>query len=217
VSPAPESYHVVSSGIASSASRVALLGFIPSQPALLAIEVQSTAANGPAARTRFGILPPLPLDSLTKGTLAMSDPVFFAPPADGSAPSSVESMLPHMLGTSAISRGDKIGIFWENYGVAESDSIRFAITATAMSGRSFMQKLASALKISSDGVSNVAVSWVDSRIDIRKRTIHTPVTIAPRSVILDMRDLPRGTYSIEVAVSVAGHDPVRATRMLTIR
>ena len=217
VSSGPDVFDVITRGTEPSATRVALSAFIASKPALLSMETQSTEAHGAVARTRFSIAPPAPLDSLKAGTLAISDPVFFAPPANGDMPASVDSMLPHMLGTTTILKGEKIGIFWENYGVSATDSIKFSINATSISGRSFMQRLASALKISNDGVSNVAVSWVDARIDTREKTPRTRVSIVPRSVILDMAQLPKGTYSIEVQVTVAGREPARAGRILTVR
>ena len=217
LSSAPDSFNVVQRRAQLLGKKITLSGFIASRRALLAVELQSNAPRAMMLRTRYAIDPPEPLDSLRSGTLAMSDPVFFAPSTTDALPASVDSMLPSMLGTTTITRGERVGVFWETYGVTETDSVTFSITASATSARSFMRRLASALKLSREGVTNVGMSWVDPRTRDRWQEFRRAVAILPRSLVLDLGSLPKGAYAIEVQVAVNGRAPVRAARTLDIR
>lgn len=218
-STAPDSMSVLAESPVSSSGRVELVAETSARPMLLGIESIGTPSHPLTARTRFGTVPPLPLDSLPPGEIAISTLVFFDANA-AAQPRDLEALSRTMLGTTTVNEGGKVGLFWETYGVAASDSVRYAVEVKRMETVGLFQRIGALLRIIQLPVSSISLSWQDARSAAANAPIpaKTPtVSIAAGSVVLDAASLSRGSYMIEVSVAVRGRADVRTGRMLTIR
>ncbi len=210
----------------SRSGRLALDGFLTTRAELFAVEAGSSGPSplGTAplhARTRFGITPDPPLDSLATGTIAVSQPVLFAPRADRALPVDADDLLSAMLTSTTISVGGTVGVFWESYGLVAGDSLRVSLNLIPANAPGLLRRLATAVKLA-DPVSSVTVQWAEPSLTSNgDRGSGNGVTIRPRSVLLDLSALRPGEYWIEVVARiVAGAGPHRtatARRLMVIR
>jgi hypothetical protein len=206
--------------------RLVLDGFLTTPAELFAVEAESSGplSLGAApliARTRFGITPDPPLDSLARATISVSQPVLFAPRADRVLPVDADDLLSAMLESTTISVGGTVGVFWESYGLVAGDSLRVSLNLIPANAPGLLRRLATAVKLA-DPVSSVTVQWAEPALTSnRDRGSGNAATIRPRSVLLDLSALRPGEYWIEVVARVvAGAGPHRtatARRMMVIR
>lgn len=199
-------------------STVALRGTIAAAPQLIGLEVPASAPAIPTARTRFGISAPPPLTALAPGTIAVSDPAILAVSADVTElPNSPDDALRTLAPSTSLPHGARIGVYWETYGVAPTDSLELAVWITrARDG--FFRRLAGTLRIVEDRNTPVAVSWSEAHAGRQAAII--PSATAPilgRSLLLDLAGLSPGNYTLEVAVQRPGNEAVRGRRELVVR
>ena len=190
--------------------RLVLDGFLTTRAELFAVEAES---SGPPpdgttkliVRTRFGIAPDPPLDSLASATISVSQPVLFAPRADRALPVDADDLLSAMLESTTISAGGTVGIFWECYGLVAGDSLRVSLNLIPATAPGLLRRLATVVKLA-DPVSSVTVQWAEPTLTSRgDNDGGTGVSIRPRSVLLDLSALRPGEYWIEVVARVVTH------------
>ncbi len=177
--------------------------------------VESHSLRRPTfARTRRGLRPPAALNALSRDSIAVSEPVLFRL-SGASLPNDVDAMLPLMLGTTTVSRNTKLGVFWESYGIRAEDSVRLSISVVPLDDPSLLRRLGSALRLVDAQSDRMAISWADPR----ERTTGTTegVPISPRSITVDLSQIPPGRYALEVTVSTQTHAPVSSRREFLLR
>jgi hypothetical protein len=219
-STAPDSVVMVAESPVSSAGRVAFIGEVNSRPMMMGVESIGTPSQPLTARTRFGAVPPLPLDSLRSGEIAISQPVFFEATSSLVQPRDLDSLSRVMLGSTAVQPGGKVGVFWETYGAAASDSVRFTVQVRRLEMVGLMQRIGAALHLVQLPVASVAVKWQEAKRPESNAASNAElpaVSIATGSIVLDISALSRGTYMIEVTAAAQGRADARAGRVLTIR
>ena len=190
--------------------RLVLNGVLTTRAELFAVEALSSGSPPDSTapligRTRFGITPDPPLDSLALGTIAVSQPVLFAPRADRVLPVDADDILAAMLATTTLSASGPVGVFWECYGLAAGDSLRVSLNLIPATAPGLLRRLATAVKLA-DPVSSVTVQWAEPALASKGDSgSGNGVAIRPRSVLLDLSGLRPGEYWIEVVARVVAH------------
>lgn len=196
--------------------RLALDGLLTTRAELFAVEAGFSDSSLPGtaplhARTRFGITPDPPLDSLAGGAIAVSQPVLFAPRADRVLPVNADDMLPEMLATTTIATGHTVGVFWESYGLVAGDSLRVSLNLIPANAPGLLRRMATAVKLA-DPLSTVTIQWTEPRRSSPSDgRLEKAAGIRPLSVLLDVTTLRPGEYWIEV-VAHAGRQRTAAAR-----
>ena len=143
------------------------------------------------ARSRYGIQPPLAVGA----RVTLSDVLLYHAGAD--APENLEQAAERALGTMRLKSSDKIGMYWELYGVdAAGEQATVTITVVPeLEETGFFTRQARRLSLMK------ATEPVSMRIGDQT----TPgVNRASRAVSLDISTLSKGTWRIEVEIEVKG-------------
>ncbi len=193
----------------------AIAAAVPPGPGLLGLEMVPRD-GGPAGRSRTGVVAPPALKDLRRGDLALSDPVLVRATDSEGPPSSVESMLIRMLGTTNLVNPKRVGVFWELYGLAAGDTIDVALRLIRKDDATGAQRLAGALGLRRGSDDSVVVRWREPRPGDAVAPPEGGVTVAPRGVSLDISPLGAGHYTLEVTVQRRAEPPVTTRRELTI-
>jgi hypothetical protein len=171
---------------------------IPSDSTLVSIEMRTGA--GRAARTRFGSGP----RPRTDHRVSISDILLRAP-----LPATVSNLAdaePHALGTTTVKSGTELGLFWEVYGLIGGETPRMSVVLTrARSGlfggilRAFSSRTV---------IDSLSVSWDASPA--------SGYEIEGQSLVLSLRDLDPGDYTLAVRLSLPSLPPVISRRKVLV-
>lgn len=175
----------------------------PADAALLSLETLDTADSVHAARARYW-LPILPMT----GHVAVSDPlVLRSAPADSLHPS-LADVIPLVRPVARARRGERVGVFWETYGLKGATSpFRVTLTVTQV-GRSWIRKAAEWAGLAKRDPRYVSLSW--------EETPRPGTPVHPRALGIALPDASPGVYLLDVAVAVPGEPVARAAREITI-
>ncbi len=180
-----------------------LAAIAPAESSLLSLETLEGTDSARAARARFW----LPVSPLAEG-IALSDPLLFVANRDDSLPASLADVLPLARGTNRVGRGERVGVFWETYGLEKYPGpLRITLTVTRR-GRSWIRRAAEWAGIAARQERYVSLSWEEAA---------PPLPVAPRALVLSLADPTPGTYLLEIQAVAAGLPPARATRDLVVR
>ena len=174
---------------------------IKSKPAVFGAEFPASQKGELSARTRFGIIPPLPLATLRHGEAAISDPVLIG--ADDDAPPGPDRALQEMLGSTRV-RGAKVGVYWETYGYAAGDSVDVAVVISRHEPISKVRRIGMLLHLAHDLNGQVAVRWGEPTPGHSSWTVPGVVPIQARSIRLDLSRIEPGHYTVQVLVGKHG-------------
>jgi hypothetical protein len=215
-SPAPDSVIIFLERTLTLQSRLTLSAMLPVEPVVAGLEVQ--AQSGAAARSRFGLIPLAPLSQMASGNASISDIVLVDAPADDMALTShPDSILRLMMPTTRIRPGQKkVGVYWEVYGYAASDSVEVALRIQRHTSQGVIGSLAIALNIFEDRNAPVAVTWSEPNQARNNFERAGKVPTVSRSVVVDVGSLPAGDYWLDIAVRKRGSEPLIRRREFTI-
>jgi hypothetical protein len=193
-----------------------LLSALPAAPTVLSLE---RAAQGPwpALRVRYGLRPPAPLAALAPGATAVSAPVLVhvAPDAP-TLPSDPARILRQMRGTLALPRGERLGVYWETYGLAPTDTVTHAVWLQRVSTPGRLARVGQALGLGRGRNTPVAIEWTETRLGPTATDLGGPVRIIGRTLVLDLGALPAGDYALTVEARRPGQAPVRESQTLRV-
>jgi hypothetical protein len=185
------------------------------RPVMASVEIPADMITGaPAARTRFGIRLPAPLSAMKPGEIAISAPVLLKPMASVDlVPSHPDSALERMSGSIALPPLGKLGIYWETYGIALTDTVDVAVWIAKTDEPGLLRRVGRAMRIVPGAETPVGVSWREP-LSARSATLISegPVPIIGRGLALDLTQLTPGEYWLEVAVARPDQEPVRGRR-----
>lgn len=154
------------------------------------VSIEALAGREAAARVRFGH----GLPGIEEGALGLSDLLLFE--WREGIPEQLDAVAPHMLGSTRITGDEAIGLFWEVYGLRESNGIDVSLTVRREDA-GILRRLGQALRLvaARDGPS---VRWEEEGgID----------EIAGRTLRLDLSGLDPGDYVLEIEVRTPdGHE-----------
>lgn len=212
-SPSPDSVAAVGRGSIAASGTLFATAMIPPDHAIISIEATHPRLRNLSARARFGVMPPGTLSTLPPDTIAISDPVFYDA-TRGGTPADAPSMFPHMLATTTLQQGDRLGLFWETYGVTPGDSVTFRVAVERTTRSGILQRLTEAVRLREVPLRALGIAWRDP--DTRGADGASAPAIMPRSVTVDLGDLAPGKYRVVVEARTGRGDPVRGERALTI-
>ncbi len=217
-SPAPDSTYVVVERRGTVGAPVAMWGDIPAQPAVVSVEVPPDGTRIPGARARFGIVPPEPLEMLHAGEVAISNPVVLQAFGDGEQlPVEPDAALARMAGSTVVQPVGRIGIYWETYGFAPTDTVELAVWIERHTPQGIFRRFTNKLQLTPDLNTPVAVSWTAVAGADHVYVIPGPVPVVARSVSVDVSALEKGRYWLDVAATSRGREPVRGRTEIVVR
>jgi hypothetical protein len=164
----------------------ALTATVEPRPQIMSLEVIDTATRKAAAWKRSV----LTIKPLKPHALALSDPLLFSP-SDAEV-ADLEAAMNAALGSNTVKRG-KVGIYWETYGLAKSDSAQpVSLTLTRVQVGT-LRRLGESIGLASKS----------SPLTIRWNQVSIGSEIAARSVVLDLSLIPRGKYLLRIGAGTA--------------
>jgi len=178
----------------SAGRRGALSVIVESKPHIMSLEVIDSANRRGAAwkRTVLRLKPNDP------GSISLSDPLLFE--AQDSAVGDLDAAMKYALGSNTVRRG-KVGIYWETYGLSQSDSTQpVALTLTRVQVGA-LRRLGESIGLASK-MSPLRIQWNQVNGS----------TIAFRAVVLDLSLVPAGKYELKIETSSA-----QSTRQIELR
>jgi hypothetical protein len=165
-------------------------------------QIVSLELLGPAgaARARYASgPPPMPAQRVSVSDLLLLD-------STTALPADLDAAVPLAATTTAVER-DALTLFWEAYGIAADDTLRFTLSAVEESG-SAIGRLGAMLGVVA-GPDSAAVRW---------REIGARATdgVLAQSISFDVSSLGRGRHTLRLELSVAGQLPVAVTRKIEV-
>jgi len=152
------------------------------------------------ARARYGVTPP----RRSPYHPAISDLLLFDPP--DSLPARLDAVVPHAYGSTRVFNDRKLGVFWELYGAdPAAGTVGVSLTLTRQ-GTGWLRRAVESLGLAGPR-SDVRLEWQE---------VPEGVSIAPRTLAIDLSGLTPGRYQLEVAVTPPGAEMVTARREITI-
>jgi hypothetical protein len=185
-------------------------------PVLLGVEIPGDTQRL-AARTRFSVDIAPALEALGE-TRALSQPVLIDPPADALGAMPAEAAIPRMLGSTTIGRSRRIGIYWEAYGFAASDTVEVTLALSREGKPGIFERVVSGFGLWGEEGGRADVRWTELPGGGRTITrLEGGVPVQMRSVSLDLRRQRAGKYRLEVTMKTPGGATVTSERMLALR
>jgi hypothetical protein len=172
------------------------------EPGVLGIEALAIAA-GRAARVRVGRRL-----STSTGQPSISDIILLEPGLGEPAPGTLEEALRFVRPSTTVRRGERVGLLWELYGVAERTPLEVEVSLTKP-GKGFFRRAAEWLGLAKDDDSTVSLEW-------REQTGRGSGP-ASRYVELRIPDLAEGRYVLSASVRLARGTELTSARVLTVR
>jgi len=199
-SSAPNRVDSLAQVVARPGSAVAMRGLIGPGPALVSIEASASGGIPLDARVRFGVQPPVPLDSMKPREIALSDPVVIdlgEGKTDIRVPS--EDLLDHMMGRVQLGATERrIGLYWESYGISATDTVTLSIRITSDAGLSAARRLGMAINVASNPNRSIEQRWTEPDAERGTRTLEGPVPVQMRTIVLNLSQLDPSPYIIEI-------------------
>lgn len=175
--------------------------------ALVALELPGDSSR-PAARTRFGVAIEPGLRALGEAR-ALSGVMFFAPLEDSRALLGADAAARRMYGTTTLARPRRVGIYWEAYGFAASDTVDIELRVSREERPGVLERVGGLLRLGREDGGDVGVRWREAPAANRAIVFREgSVPVEARSTVLEMSRLPRGRYRIEVVMARAGEAAV---------
>lgn len=214
-SPFPGVVDTAAVRVVRASTAIVAYGAIASRPAIVGLEVAGDT-RGASLRTRFGLTPPNPLLSMRPGEVAVSQPVITAVGANEVAArddSALDGMLPSVM----VSSQQKIGVYWESYGFAKTDTLDLAVWLERYSPQGLIRRLGAAFRLATNLNTPIAIQWQETPGSQHVNYIDGRVLVGRRSIVLDLAGLPKGEYWLDVAVARRGAEPTRSRRGIVVR
>lgn len=179
-----------------------LIAKAPWGPLLMSAEVAAPERRA-VARARYGVRAPFAVGT----RVTLSDLLFYKP--YGSFPATVEDAAPHAVPTERLRADEKLGVYWESYGTdPNGEKMNVSLTVVKEVEESgFLRRQAKALKLVTEATPvSVAVEDLSAR----------GVSTSPRAIELDISTLKKGSYIVQLEITVAGQYTVRADHRIEI-
>jgi hypothetical protein len=121
----------------------------------------------------------------------------------------VEEAAPHAVPTERLRADEKLGVYWESYGTDPAGE-KMGISLTVVKEveeAGFLRRQAKALKLVREATPvSVAVQDMSARGS----------QVSPRAIELDISTLTKGSYIVQLEITVSGQYTVRADHRIEI-
>ncbi len=218
-SDAPAAIGTVSTSNQAAAGTVVVHGDIPARPTILSLEGRLAVPVDADLRTRFAVTPPAALAAMSPTDRGISDPVLLRGATTAGTPVSVyaDTALAHMLGSTALRAGTPLGVYWETYGYAPTDSVTVSVYVERYTPQVRTQRLRAWLNLSEDLNTPVVVRWRESSSAPGRRAVFgTTLPVIGRAITLSTANLVAGEYLLVVAVVDGQGHQVASHRTFTV-
>lgn len=175
----------------------------PATSALLSLETLDTADSVHAARVRYWLAVPPAGEGV-----ALSDPLLLRVAPDDSLHPTLADVIPLVRPVAQARRGERVGVFWETYGLPSAQPFRVTLTVTQV-GRSWLRQAAEWAGLAKRDPRYVSLSWEEPPRPGER--------VYPRAIAISLPDASPGDYLLEIAVAVPGARVARASREISIR
>ena len=128
-----------------------------------------------------------------------------------SLPADLPSVLPHVLATTRIPAGGRLGLFWELYGLSPAGEMVTTSLAVRPRGGGWLRHTVEALGLAARRAA-VELEWDEVPAP---ENAGDPTT-AERAITLDLTGVPPGLYRIELVVTARGRAPFTTSRDIEI-
>ncbi len=188
---------------------------LPAGALLLAIEIPGDGTHA-AARTRFGLHVP---ESLTSGAeRSLSQPVLLDATYDAGVQLDADGATAHMLGTTTLTHPRRVGIYWEAYGFAATDTVDLEVQISREDRPGIFTRALGVFRPGQDQDAKVGMRWREapgsSRAILR---LEGAVPMQMRSIVIDIEGLSRGSYRMQISMTTAPRAAVANDRSFVIR
>jgi len=168
------------------------------EPALASLELLAPQ-HRVAGRIRVRLAPLAP----APGTVTLSGLLLFEPAE--SLPADLPAALARVH-TGGVRVGRRIGVYWEDYGLASGEDVPTAVTVTP-EHRSLLRRVAAALGLAPKSGS-VRLEWHEM--------VQPPQGKVSRALVLDLAGLNAGRCRLDVTLSPPGRASVTSTRLINV-
>lgn len=170
----------------------------------LLMSAEMTAAGvDTVIRARYGLRPPFAIGA----RVTLSEMLFFADHEQ--LPNTLEEAAAHALPSIRLRNDQRLGVYFESYGtnpLGEKLKVTFTV-AREEEEPGFVRRRLQALRLSREAT--------PVRLTVEDQSARN-AAYTPRAAYLDIRQLRRGSYIVQLEVEVAGQYVVRTERALEI-
>lgn len=136
--------------------------------------------------------------------LALSDLLFFEPP--DSLPGDLPAVLPYVHRKATVSRGTRLGLYWEVYGLPSGEPVAISVSVRPWR-KGLFRRVAESVGLATTSPP-LQLQWQE-----RMREV---AGLAARALEIDVSTLPPGRYRITVSVAPSRREPASASRELHV-
>jgi hypothetical protein len=182
------------------------------RPGLVAFEILADSGGLAGARSRVGVREVPTLAALGANTCALTEPALL----DGNLVADANEPFAGLLGHTTLERPTRVGVAWESYGFAPGDTVTVAVRLASADALSALRRAGMALRVADDPRVSVTMQWQEPNPARAGRVVPGTRPIVYRNVQLDVRQLRRGRYVLEVEMQSARCGSVTSQRELTV-
>ncbi len=183
------------------------------RPGLVGVEILADSGGLAGARSRVGVREVPTLAALGPGTCALTEPALL----DGATAPDPAAPFAGLLGSTTLDRPTRMGVAWESYGFAPSDTVTVAVRLASADALSALRRAGMALRVADDPRVSVTMQWQEPDPARAGTVVPGARPIVSRAVMLDVRQLRRGSYVLEVEMQSARCGTVTSQRELTVQ
>lgn len=170
------------------------------EPMVMSLEV-FVPSERRMARSRYG----LDLSPIAPGLLGISDLLLVH--ADETLPDSLEQAIELARGSSQVSAGQQVGLFWEVYGVDATRTSELTLSLRLLEGRTgWLRRLAERAGLLRE-VAPIRLRWEEAV---------TPGPYMPRSLAIQIPEVSPGTYTLELEVEAPGREALTVRKDIEV-
>jgi hypothetical protein len=168
----------------------ALSVLVPPKPAVLSLEVKTHGDSARALRARYGIRP-----TPSRSGVSISDLLLLF--AQDKLPRTLEDAMRVARGSTRVQAGERVGLFWEVYGLPPGTETTDVAVSLTRDGRNWLRRPATPVRL----------SWED-------RPGADPIW--GRALAIALPDLPPGRYTLQVTVAPERGQAATASRTVEV-
>ncbi len=196
-SPGPEVAVPVARQRLTGDSSIVLSGTIPSDSALLSLELTSTDIRRGDARVRFAINNGL--SALSSGAIALSTPALLRV-VPGTEPATyADNAVSYLLPTTTLQGTRRVGAFWESYGFADTAAVDITVQVHRLGSPGRFERIAASLGLNDRESTGTEIRWREPRAGTPLPAASS-LAIHGRSVLLNLAGLRAGAYVVAVTL-----------------
>ena len=210
----PGNTRVIERAPVENGATLRISGHAPWQAFVLSVELESRVPHEPTRRMRAGVRPP---QALISSEVALSDPLLLHSRGtdERGALSPVEA-LALMRGSLDVQRSAPVGLYWETYGLAMSDTVDIAVEIVRDERASLLRRAGAVLGLTDGLRDSVAVRWREPSAERNVTIVPGGTSTIARAVELDLRNVAPGDYLLRVEVRGPGGRTARNERRFRI-